>query len=116
MMRDVHPRIAARIAATARLLALATVAVVWCAATPPRADAIGLISGLGGPRDYGEHLLAANDDGSTGEINIVGVFGQQPLNFFGGQSSVLVNNNGNITFNGRLWTFTRSVSGRGEGR
>lgn len=48
------------------------------------------------------NTLAANDDGSTGVVNMgfnVNFFGQ---NF----SSLYVNNNGNVTFNSALSTFT----------
>jgi hypothetical protein len=46
--------------------------------------------------------LPANDDGSTGQVNL-----GFTINFFGQQYSQLyVNNNGNVTFNGPLATFT----------
>src|SRR3954454_20449773 len=48
------------------------------------------------------NTLAANDDGSTGAVNL----GFQ-VNFFGKQhDQVFVNNNGNITFDDSLSTFT----------
>ena len=48
------------------------------------------------------NTLAANDDSSTGPVNI-----GFSLNFFGQNfSSLFVNNNGNMTFNGPLSTFT----------
>ncbi len=76
-------------------------------AEPKPAAAIGLISGLGGTRDYGENVLPANDDGSTGAIDITSVFGAGGINFFGTSYTTLyVNNNGNLTFSGPLATFT----------
>lgn len=48
------------------------------------------------------NVLAANDDGSTGAENI-----GFTVNFFGiNHSSLYVNNNGNVTFNNPLGTFT----------
>jgi hypothetical protein len=48
------------------------------------------------------NVLAANDDGSTGLVNI-----GFSANFFGTTHTQLyVNNNGNVTFNGPLSTFT----------
>jgi cysteine-rich repeat protein len=71
------------------------------------AHASSLVTGLGGPRDYGEGVLAANDDGSTAAIDITPIFGPAGINFFGVQyTSLYVNNNGNITFQGPLSTFT----------
>ncbi len=58
-----------------------------------------LVNGLGGPDGFGQNSLPANDDGSTGAINITSVFGSDGLNFFGhNYTSLYVNNNGNITF------------------
>ena len=51
---------------------------------------------------FDSNTLAANDDDSTGPINI-----GFTLNFFGNQySSLFVNNNGNITFDVNLWKYT----------
>ncbi len=48
------------------------------------------------------HTLAANDDGFSGIVNI-----GFDLNFFGsGYSQLYVNNNGNVTFNSPLATYT----------
>lgn len=59
----------------------------------------------GAIRDAGSftgNTLAANDDGSTGLVNIG--FG---INFYGvNQNNLYVNNNGNVTFAGPLATFT----------
>lgn len=51
---------------------------------------------------FSTNVLAANDDGSTGAVNI-----GFTINFFGTSHSTLyVNNNGNVTFTGSLSTFT----------
>lgn len=48
------------------------------------------------------NTLARNDDGSTGLVGM-----GFTLNFFGqNYSSLYVNNNGNVTFNSALWTYT----------
>ena len=50
----------------------------------------------------GDSWLSPNDDGSTGEISL-----STPFQFFGNsKSSLWVNNNGNITFDGAMWTYT----------
>ena len=70
---------------------------------------ISLISGLGGDAGFGENLLARNDDGSTLEIDITSIFGAAGLNFYGRQfTSLWVNNNGSVTFNGARGTYTPS--------
>src|SRR5690606_7927931 len=79
-------------------------ALALCA---PRASAVGLVSGLGGARDYGENVLSANDDLSTAAIDITPVFGPGGLNFFGtSYTQLYVNNNGNLTFTGSLGQYT----------
>ncbi|MDI1345454.1 MAG: nidogen-like domain-containing protein, partial [Pseudolabrys sp.] len=66
-----------------------------------------LINGLGGPSRFGTQYLAANDDESTGAINITDVFGAAGLNFFGhSYTSLYVNNNGNVTFGGASGAYT----------
>ena len=51
---------------------------------------------------FTDSTLAANDDGSTGSVNI-----GFSANFFGNTyTSLFVNNNGNVTFNQPLSTFT----------
>ena len=68
-----------------------------------------LINGLGGTSGFGEHLLNRNDDGSTSAIDITAVFGEQGINFFGtNYYAIYINNNGNITFNGPLSSYTPS--------
>jgi uncharacterized repeat protein (TIGR02059 family) len=68
-----------------------------------------LINGLGGAAGFGENVLAANDDDSTTAIDITSVF-SSGLNFFGTTyNSVFLNNNGNITFDDSLSSFTPSA-------
>jgi hypothetical protein len=65
-----------------------------------------LVSGLGGPQDFGEDTLHVNDDGYSGAINISGLF-PSGINYFGvTQNTVYVNNNGNITFAGGVYNYT----------
>jgi hypothetical protein len=65
-----------------------------------------LRNGLGGTVDFGEGVLAKNDDLSTSLLDIRSVFGAQGLNFFGTNFTTLaVNNNGNLTFGRSLSTF-----------
>lgn len=73
-----------------------------------------LVNGLGGVAGFGEGVLARNDDGSTGAIDIRSIFGATGLNFFGtNYTSLYVNNNGNITFTSPLSDFTPSPIGTG---
>ena len=63
---------------------------------PPQADAIVDLLGCN------DNTLAANDDGSSPQFNT-----SFPLNFFGQTyNSLYVNNNGNITFDSSLGTYT----------
>ncbi|MFZ5790146.1 MAG: nidogen-like domain-containing protein [Pseudomonadota bacterium] len=65
-----------------------------------------LIDGLGGPAGFGEGVLGANDDGSTGFIDVTSVF-PDGMNFFGTTyTGFYINNNGNITFAAPLGTYT----------
>ncbi|OYW32222.1 MAG: nidogen [Methyloversatilis sp. 12-65-5] len=66
------------------------------------AQAIPLLDFGVGPSGFGSEFLPDNDDGSTGSLSLpfeINFFGQTFNNFF-------VNNNGNITFNSALGTFT----------
>ena len=84
------------------LVALAIGAV----AVTPSAQAFPLLDGLGGPANFGTGVLESNDDGSTERIDI-GPFFPSGLHFYAGSfRAMFVNNNGNITFQQRLGTFT----------
>ena len=73
---------------------------------PPAARAAPLIATFGGPAGYGTNNLPENDDGSTGALALTAAF-PGGLNFFGGPyTQVWVNNNGNITFQGPVGTYT----------
>ncbi len=66
------------------------------------AQAIPMLNGFGGARDYGELAMNRNDDGSSNEINL-----PFAVNFFGNTyASMYINNNGNVTFNGSLSEYT----------
>lgn len=70
------------------------------------AHAAPLLSGLGGPGGFGAGNLAANDDGSSAEIDVRAAF-PGGLRFFGMTfTSLYVNNNGNVSFGGPNGTFT----------
>jgi Ca2+-binding RTX toxin-like protein len=70
---------------------------------------IALISGLGGGAGFGENILERNDDASTDSIDITSIF-ENGLDFYGRVfTSLWVNNNGSITFNGPRGAFTPSV-------
>lgn len=66
------------------------------------AQAASMLSFGAGSSGYGTQFLEANDDGSTNQIQLpfsINFFGQTYSNFF-------VNNNGNITFESALSSFT----------
>jgi hypothetical protein len=66
------------------------------------AHAAPLISGLGGPDGFGTLTQARNDDSSSNLLSL-----PFEVNFFGNRyNSLYVNNNGNVTFNGPVSTFT----------
>ncbi|NTU41739.1 MAG: VPLPA-CTERM sorting domain-containing protein [Nitrospirales bacterium] len=68
-----------------------------------------LVNGLGGPAGFGENSLAANDDGSTGFLDLSALF-PGGLNFFGTTyTGLYLNNNGNVTFKFPLSTYTPSA-------
>ena len=80
--------------------AILAAGVALCAVAPARA--VDLLSGFGGPRDYGTEFLFRNDDQSTNEIALpfsIDFFGQQYTSFY-------VNNNGNVTFGSALGNYT----------
>lgn len=70
------------------------------------ASAVPLINGLGGSADFGENYLYRNDDSYTGFLDLTSIF-PSGLNFFGTTyTGLYLNNNGNITFNWALSTYT----------
>jgi hypothetical protein len=83
-----------------RALAISALSVMLLS---PHANAQAVVSG------FDSNTLAANDDGSTGEITL-----PFDVNFFGTTyASLFVNNNGNVTFNAPLGTFTPFGVGAG---
>ncbi|MCC7540433.1 MAG: hypothetical protein IT379_29725, partial [Deltaproteobacteria bacterium] len=71
-----------------------------------RAGAVPLIDGYGGAAGYGTDFLPPNDDGSSSAIDLTGSFPGGLLFFGGPYTTMYVNTNGNITFNGPLPTYT----------
>ncbi len=72
-----------------------------------------LINNLGGPDGFGTDDLPANDDGSSGAIDITSIF-PDSLDLFGQiYNSIYINNNGNITFSGPLSAYTPTSIGTG---
>ena len=70
---------------------------------------VGLVSGLGGPRDFGESFVPRNDDESTEAVDITSIFGGG-LDFFGTiYESLFINNNGSVTFTEPRSSFTPDV-------
>lgn len=68
----------------------------------PPANAIALIGDFGGPAGYGELAMDRNDDGSSSQLDL-----PFEINFFGNvYNQFFINNNGNITFNGTVSTYT----------
>lgn len=85
---------------------LAALGLVCASGLSTTVTAMPLMNGLGGSAGYGENQLARNDDGSSGFVDISSVFASG-LNFFGSTyNGFWVNNNGNITFDGAMSTFT----------
>jgi hypothetical protein len=67
-----------------------------------RVRAADLLTGFGGPAGYGALSQGRNDDGSSNRLNL-----PFEINFFGNNySNFWVNNNGNLTFQSSLGTFT----------
>ena len=81
-------------------------ALIAVSSLPGVAAAAPLLGGLGGPAGYGVGNLPANDDGSSAELDVRAAF-PSGLAFFGTTyTSLWVNNNGNVSFGGRLNSFT----------
>jgi len=72
---------------------------------PLSSRAIPLLSGFGGPSGFGTSFLPRNDDDSTSILPL-----PFPIRFYGTTyTNFYVNNNGNITFNGPLGSYTPSA-------
>lgn len=85
-----------------RLSTIANAAALAALLAAPGAQAASLLGGFGGTAGFGELAMNANDDGSSNLLDL-----PFTLNFFGSNfSSFYVNNNGNITFNRPLSTYT----------
>ncbi|MBA1446229.1 MAG: hypothetical protein M3H12_08765 [Chromatiales bacterium] len=65
-------------------------------------QAIELLDGLGGNRGYGEQAMLPNDDGSSNLLDL-----PFNINFYGNEfSSFFINNNGNISFDNPISSYT----------
>jgi hypothetical protein len=86
-------------------LASSSALSVGMALTPLPSRAIPLLSGFGGPSGFGTSFLPRNDDGSTTILPL-----PFQIKFYGNTfSNFYVNNNGNITFQSPLSSFTPSA-------
>ncbi len=81
-------------------------ATLAIAASPGRAAAQAeLVGGLGGPAGFGQGIVSPGDDNSAGPINITQAF-PGGITFLGSTfTSLFINTNGNITFNGPFASF-----------
>src|SRR5437870_2923857 len=95
-------RVAAR-TSTVVLVVLALAAAILARARPPAAHATDLSGAIVNAADCTQHRIPPNDDDSTSSSVPIGF----TLNFFGRSYDQLwVNNNGNVTFDGPLSTYT----------
>jgi hypothetical protein len=95
----------ARITGRPRAAQVMVALVVCLFATGARA-AVPLLTGFGGPRDYGPDCLSPNDDGSSAVIDITPAFPSGLRFFTSTHVSAYVNTNGNITFSGAVPVYT----------
>jgi VCBS repeat-containing protein len=65
-----------------------------------------LVNGLGGERGFGENVMFTNDDQSTGKIDVSSIFPGGMKLFGQTYDGFYINNNGNITFNAPMGTYT----------
>jgi hypothetical protein len=85
-----------------RTVTLPAAACLLALVLAPHVFAIDLLSGFGGPRDYGTAPMFRNDDDSSELITL-----PFSVNFFGNlYDGLYVNNNGNVSFNEQVWSFT----------
>ena len=70
-----------------------------------KAHAIELLSGFGGSRGYGTESLFPSDDGSSGILTL-----PFQINFFSGvYNNFFVNNNGNVSFETSIGSYTPNI-------
>ena len=80
-----------------------TLTLTWVTGAQAQAP---LLDGFGGALGYGADTLVRNDDESTTAIDLTPAF-PAGVNFYGlTHTTAYVNNNGNITFNGAVSTYT----------
>ena len=86
--------------------AAAIVGVVGLARPVASQAQVPLVNDLGGTVGFGTQCLSPNDDGSSDSVDLSLAF-PNGLRFFSGTyRSLVVNTNGNVTFNGALPTYT----------
>ncbi|MGE0791952.1 MAG: nidogen-like domain-containing protein [Sandaracinaceae bacterium] len=91
----------------ARLVALASIALLVAVVAAPVSAQPALLNGFGGPVGFGTSCLGPNDDGYAGPIDIRPVFGMGGVQFFSANhTQMYVNTNGNISFSGPVPTYT----------
>lgn len=91
-----------QISSAGKLARIGVLAALCSASFAALADASVILSGYGGPASYGSQVMSPNDDSSSSLLNLpfaVNFYGNTFNNFF-------VNNNGNITFNAPVGTYT----------
>lgn len=87
---------------TLGLLAFVLTGTIAESATAQITNPDVLLNGFGGDAGYGELSQGRNDDGSSAELDL-----PFSINFFGNQfNSFWINNNGNLTFQNPLSSFT----------
>lgn len=86
-------------------LVVISLCLLWAGSSAWSAD---LVRNLGGDSGFGQLAEGPNDDGSSSRITLTQVF-PTGLRFFSGTYTfAYINTNGNITFNGRVGTYTPS--------
>lgn len=81
---------------------LAAAIALLLAGAASNTQAIALLDGYGGARDYGQLAMSRNDDGSSNQIAL-----PFDINFFGNPySNFFINNNGNISFTNGISGYT----------
>jgi MYXO-CTERM domain-containing protein len=87
-------------------LACASVMIGLLASAGPARATVPLLNGFGGTVGFGTQCLSQNDDGSSASFSLTSAF-PSGLHFFANtHTTAYVNTNGNITFSGRVSTYT----------
>ncbi|MCB9506853.1 MAG: DUF4215 domain-containing protein [Myxococcales bacterium] len=85
----------------------ASLLVLAALASSPAAAQCPPLGGFGGAAGFGASSVARADDNSSAAIDVRPVFGSQGITLYGvDYTSVYVNTNGNVTFDGPFGTYT----------